>query len=248
VGNSADPLPAHSLHRELFSEPMKFVRPPGLRSRLFDRAKSDGMTKVNTIQSQDALRRSKKYDLAHSVAQLLAAGALILTFGASSAHAQYKAIPDYIGIGAGQQFRNDINNHLSGVTPIAPRLVSLPFAQLPHEQDGQLYWCQDCVKATPCQAGGSGALATGQDSMWVCGGYVPLNSSLNANSNRLVNIAPNRTAGDALSQGQSHINDLTAATGAYDMGGNKLQGLKPNSAPGDALSQGANCLHANSAN
>ncbi len=38
------------------------------------------------------------------------------------AAAQYQPIPNYIGVGAGQKFRNDINNHLSGVTPIAPRM------------------------------------------------------------------------------------------------------------------------------
>jgi hypothetical protein len=56
----------------------------------------------------------------------------------------------YTGIGAGQKFRNDVNNHLSGVTPIAPRIVSLPFAQLPSEQDGQEYWCLDCMRSNPC--------------------------------------------------------------------------------------------------
>ena len=84
------------------------------------------------------------------------------------AAAQYQPIPNYIGVGAGQKFRNDINNHLSGVTPIAPRIVSLPFAQLPSEQDGQEYWCLDCMRSNPCAGGGAGALAVGQRGAWSC--------------------------------------------------------------------------------
>src|SRR5579859_1106207 len=82
--------------------------------------------------------------------------------------AQYRAIPNYTGIGAGAQFRGDINNHLSGVTPIAPRLVNLPFSQLPVEQDGQLYWCQDCQQVTPCAGSGTGAVAIGAHGQWAC--------------------------------------------------------------------------------
>ena len=44
--------------------------------------------------------------------------------------AQFTAIPNYTGVGAGLQFRNDLNNHLSGVSPIAPRLVAVPFSVL----------------------------------------------------------------------------------------------------------------------
>jgi hypothetical protein len=88
--------------------------------------------------------------------------------GCRIAHAQYQPIPNYTGIGAGQKFRNDVNNHLSGVTPIAPRIVSLPFAQLPSEQDGQEYWCLDCMRSNPCAGGGAGALAVGQRGVWSC--------------------------------------------------------------------------------
>jgi len=77
------------------------------------------------------------------------------------AHAQFRPIPNYIGIGAGLQFRNDINSHFSGAAPIAPRIVSLPFAQLPAEQEGQEYWCSDCQPTKPCLGVGSGALALG---------------------------------------------------------------------------------------
>jgi hypothetical protein len=85
-----------------------------------------------------------------------------------SAAAQYQPIPNYAGISAGQKFRNDVNNHLSGVTPIAPRIVSLPFAQLPSEQDGQEYFCTDCAKTSICAGGGGGALAVGTRGIWSC--------------------------------------------------------------------------------
>ncbi|MGH9831216.1 MAG: hypothetical protein ACREDR_49065, partial [Blastocatellia bacterium] len=68
---------------------------------------------------------------------------LLVMFAAPMARAQYQPIPDYSGIDAGRQFRGDINNHLSGVSPISPRIVGLPLAQLPPEVDGQLYWCSD---------------------------------------------------------------------------------------------------------
>src|SRR5579864_5407147 len=84
------------------------------------------------------------------------------------AAAQYQPVPNYTGTDAGQKFRNDINNHLSGVTPIAPRVVSLAFAQLPSEQDGQEYWCLDCMRTNPCAGGGSGALAVGARGAWTC--------------------------------------------------------------------------------
>jgi hypothetical protein len=67
---------------------------------------SDGMTKASIIHSQGQARFS---DLSRSIPQLLVIGVLILALGAVPARAQYRAIPDYIGIGAGQQFRNDIN-------------------------------------------------------------------------------------------------------------------------------------------
>src|SRR5579883_1411651 len=93
---------------------------------------------------------------------------LLVILTAARADAQYQAIPDYSGVGAGAEFRADINNHLSGVTPIAPRLVSLPYAQLPAEQDGQLYWCPDCQETTPCTGGGTGAMAIGANGQWTC--------------------------------------------------------------------------------
>src|ERR1700733_1532191 len=48
--------------------------------------------------------------------------ALLVMLRGNWVSAQYVPIPNYTGIGAGQQFRNDVNNHLSGVTAVAPRL------------------------------------------------------------------------------------------------------------------------------
>ncbi len=157
-------------------------------------------------------------------------------------HAQFRPIPNYVGIGAGQQFRNDINNHLSGVTPIAPRMVSLPLAQLPTEQDGQLYWCADCRETDPCAGGGSGALAIGLGGQWSCtsgasvGGAFPLTANVSAGGYRITTLAANSQNGDALSQAQSHLNDLAAATGPYNMNGNTLIALPAAASPGNPLS------------
>src|ERR1700741_401861 len=89
---------------------------------------------------------------------------------AVSANAQYQPIPNYTGVGAGQQFRDDINNHLSGITPITPKLVPLNFALLATtpEQDGQLYWCRDCLAAPVCVGGGGGSVALGSGGQWTC--------------------------------------------------------------------------------
>jgi hypothetical protein len=119
------------------------------------------MIKAKILQSEDRSPLSTSHRSAYAVALFGLACLLIQALMARPARAQYKPIPDYVGIGAGQQFRSDVNNHLSGITPIAPRLVSLPFLQLPREQDGQLYWCTDCAVATPCQGGGKGAMAVG---------------------------------------------------------------------------------------
>jgi hypothetical protein len=160
------------------------------------------------------------------------------------ADAQFRPIPNYIGIGAGLQFRNDINNHLSGAAPIAPRIVSLPFAQLPAEQEGQEYWCSDCQPTNPCLGVGNGALALGAQGQWSCTSGAalptgfPLTVDSSAGSHRIKSLAPNSATGDALSQGQSHLNDLIAASANYNMGANKLQNLGGGATNGDALSFG----------
>ena len=172
-------------------------------------------------------------------------GTLAIFAGAATfAHAQFRAIPNYVGIGAGLQFRNDINNHLSGVAPIAPRIVSLSFGQLPTEREGQEYWCSDCQQTNPCQGVGHGALALGSQGQWSCtsgatmaNGF-PLGIDVSAGAHRIQSLAPNSTTGDALSQGQSHLNDLTTASANYNMGANRLQNLGSGAASGDALSYG----------
>src|ERR1700722_1596110 len=178
-------------------------------------------------------------------ATLTVLGALaIVAMAAPPALAQYRAIPNYVGIGAGLQFRNDVNNHLSGVTPISPRIVSLPFLQLPGEQDGQEYWCMACQQTLPCQGAGLGALAVGSQGQWSCtsgaalpNGF-PLGLDVSASSHRIKSLAANTTAGDAPSQGQSHLNDLATANANYNMGANRLQNLGGGAANGDALSYG----------
>src|SRR5580698_813338 len=172
-------------------------------------------------------------------------GTLVMIVAAAAvAHAQYRAIPNYVGIGAGLQFRNDVNNHLSGITPIAPRIVTLPFLQLPTEQDGQEYWCSDCQATSPCLGVGHGALALGVQGQWSCtsgsppGTAFPLAADVSAGTHKIKNLALNSTTGDALSQGQSHLNDLTTANATYNMGANRLQNLGSGSTSGDALSFG----------
>ncbi len=72
---------------------------------------------------------------------LIKLGGLGAMFAVSAgiAAAQYRSIPDYVGIEAGQQ------------------------------RDGALYWCSHCTTVTPCAAGGSGARAFGRRGVWSCG-------------------------------------------------------------------------------
>jgi len=79
----------------------------------------------------------------------------IWVVAATVAYGQFRPIPNYVGIGAGAQFRADINNHLSGAASVAPRIVSLPLAQLPTEQDGQDTGAPTASKPTHARAVGS---------------------------------------------------------------------------------------------
>ena len=80
----------------------------------------------------------------------------------------YRPIPNFSGDSAGLQFREAINDRLSGVQTIAPRMVSLTFASLGAEQNGALIYCSDCKQTIPCVGGGSGALAFGTQGQWEC--------------------------------------------------------------------------------
>jgi hypothetical protein len=183
--------------------------------------------------------------ISNYVRTVRALGALALWAAAVTvAHAQFRPIPNYVGIGAGAQFRNDVNNHLSGAAAVAPRIVSLPLAQLPTEQDGQEYWCSNCQQTNPCRGSGPGALALGSQGQWSCtsgatlpNGF-PLSTNVTAAAHRIQGLAANSTPGDALSQGQSHLNDLATATANYNMGANRLQNLNAGSVVGDAIGYG----------
>jgi hypothetical protein len=105
----------------------------------------------------------------------------------------YQPIPDFTGNLAGLAFRGAINDRLSGVQPITPRVTDQTFSSLPAETDGLLIFCKDCQQAIPCAGGGPGAWAFGQNGVWTC-------------------TAPN-AAGNVLFQGESgaQLNDLSAS-------------------------------------
>ena len=195
------------------------------------------------MKLQSSLRSLRKIASMIRITGVLGAVGILLS-GTPAAHAQFRPIPNYVGIGAGAQFRNDINNHLSGAASVAPRIVSLPLGQLPTEQDGQEYWCSDCKQTNPCVGSGLGALALGSQGQWSCtsgatlpNGF-PLSIDASAAAHRIQGLAPNTITGDALSQGQSHLNDLTTATANYNMGANRLQNLSAGAVAGDAISYG----------
>src|SRR5579863_6364510 len=99
--------------------------------------------------------------------------AMIMLGATAQAHAQnlpppgaYQPIPNFTGVGAGLQFREAINERMSGAQPILPMVVGPSFANMPAEQDGMLLYCKDCKRATPCAGGGSGAWARGNRGAW----------------------------------------------------------------------------------
>ena len=145
--------------------------------------------------------------------------AMILIVASANARAQnlpppgaYQPIPNFTGVGAGLQFREAINQRFSGTQPIAPSIVTPTFANLPTEQDGMLFYCKDCRSATPCVSGGAGAWALGTRGQWACAGAA-LEAALNANSNKISNLASATVSGDAIAFGQTgaQLNTLSGA-------------------------------------
>ena len=124
----------------------------------------------------------------------------------------YQPIPNFTGVGAGLQFREAINQRFSGSQPISPAIVTPTFANLPAEQDGMLLFCKDCRSATPCVSGGAGAWALGTRGQWACAGAA-LEASLNANGNKVSNLASATVNGDALAFGQTgaQLNTLSGS-------------------------------------
>ncbi|HMD27737.1 MAG TPA: glycosyl hydrolase family 28-related protein, partial [Steroidobacteraceae bacterium] len=120
----------------------------------------------------------------------------------------YQAIPNFTGVGAVLQFRQTINDGFSGAQRVAPAIATVSFANLPLEQDGTILYCQDCKISSPCVGTGTGAWALGAHGQWSCASG-PLEASLNANGNKLTNLANGTVSGDALDFGQSAGSDLS---------------------------------------
>jgi hypothetical protein len=71
---------------------------------------------------------------------------------------------------------------------------SSTFAALGAPTDGSILYCSDCVQATPCASGGSGALAMHAGGVWTCGGGGST-GPFNATTVTLVEeFMPNRTS------------------------------------------------------
>ena len=145
--------------------------------------------------------------------------AMILLVVGAGARAQnlpppgsYQPIPNFTGVGAGLQFREAINNRFSGAQQIAPSIVTPTFANLPPELDGMILYCKDCKSAMPCASGGAGAWALGTRGQWACAGAA-LEAALNANGNKVSNLASGTVNGDALAFGQTgaQLNTLSGS-------------------------------------
>src|SRR5271168_437785 len=95
-------------------------------------------------------------------------------------------------------FREAINQRFAGTQPIAPAIVTPTFANLPPEQDGLLLYCDDCRSAAPCVSGRAGAA---------------LEAALNANGNKVTNLAGATVNGDAIAFGQTgaQLNTLSGS-------------------------------------
>ena len=122
----------------------------------------------------------------------------------------YVPIPNYTGVGAGALFRRAINDRFSGAQRMAPAIATASFANLPGEQDGMMIYCPDCKLASPCAGSGTGAWALGTRGQWSCSGGI-LEANLNANGNKMTNLANGTVVGDALDFGQPAGSDLSGS-------------------------------------
>ncbi len=121
---------------------------------------------------------------------------IIVTFLAGACFAQdapYEAVPNFSGASAGYNFRQSVNQRFSGAVPIEPRIEGAHYASLPSEQNGKLFWCNDCKQTTPCSSGGAGAWAFGRRGQWSCG-YPALEADLNANGHNITGALSVQTA------------------------------------------------------
>ena len=75
----------------------------------------------------------------------------------------------------------------------------------PLEQDGTLISCTDCKLTAPCAGTGSGAWALGARGQWTCSNGA-LEANLNANGNKMTNLANGTVGGDTLVFGQPGSN------------------------------------------
>lgn len=173
---------------------------------------------------------------------------VLLLLDANVTFAQYQPVPNFIGVGAGQQFRQAINNRLSGVTPIAPAIVTIFYAQLPAEVNGAIFYLRDGTAGVPCAGGGTGAFAIGINGQWSCtagappgsAGTVgnPLSATLNFNSFKGTNAAVDTTTGNVLSHGQSTLDSLAVPTASVPLNSQRLTGAGTDTTTGDVLSRG----------
>jgi hypothetical protein len=122
----------------------------------------------------------------------------------------YVPIPNYSGVGAGLLFRGAINDRFSGAQRMAPAIATASFANLPIEQDGMLIYCTDCKLTSPCAGTGTGAWALGGRGQWTCANGA-LEANLNANGNKIANLANGTVSGDTLVFGQPAGSDLSGS-------------------------------------